>query len=254
MPCSVYGAQYLLDGLFQAGDADTALDLMATNGPRSWMNMINLSSTLTTEAWSFADKPNEDWNHAWGAAAGNLIARYVLGLQPLDAGFGRIRIQPHLGHNLSYVRGVIPTIRGPVLIQVTNAPGLFRVWVSIPGNVTAKVMLPAHGFTNAGVLVDGSVVSGSLSNGWLTVTNIGSGQHAIWLNTNNVPSQAMLYDNWTTGWFGTNAANAVIAGLTADPNGDGVENFCEFIAGTNPLDAADRFQIQETEYSSAGPL
>jgi hypothetical protein len=50
MPPSVYGAQFLLDGLFQAGDTDTALGLMTTNGPRSWMNMINIGSTLTAEA------------------------------------------------------------------------------------------------------------------------------------------------------------------------------------------------------------
>ena len=41
IPTGVYGAQYLLEALFQQGDADTALGLMTTNGSRSWMNMIN---------------------------------------------------------------------------------------------------------------------------------------------------------------------------------------------------------------------
>jgi len=254
MPPSVYGAQYLLEALFQNNDADTALGLMTTNGPRSWMNMINLGSTLTTEAWSFTDKPNEDWNHAWGAAAGNLIARYVLGLRPLAAGYGQVLIQPQLGQTLSWVQGTVPTVRGPVSIQASNAPGQFQLLLNIPGNVTATVMLPAFGAASPIALVDGEMVSGAVSNNWLTATNIGSGQHAVWLSTNNTPSQTTLYNNWAAGWFGTNVSNVSVAGMDADPDGDGVSNFNEFIASTNPLDAADWFHILNTEYSPAGPI
>ena len=235
MPPSVYGAQYMLEAMFQAGDADTALGLITTNGSRSWMSMINAGSTLTTEAWNLADKSNEDWNHPWGSAAGNLIQRFVLGLQPLAPGCGQILIQPQLGQTLSYVQGLVPTIRGPVFILATNAPGQFQLLVNIPGNVAATVRLPTFGATNPVALVDGTAVSGTVSNNWLTVTSIGSGQHAIWLNTNSAPTQTALYNNWAAGWFGTNAA---MAGLDADPDGDGVPNLLEYAAGGNPL-AAD---------------
>ena len=217
MPPGVYGAQYFLEGLFLAGDADVALGLMTTNNTRSWMNMINIGSTISDEAWSVASKSNEDWNHAWGAAAGNLIARYVLGLRPLAAGYGQILIQPQLGQTLSFFQGTIPTIRGPVSISATNAPGQYQLLLNIPGNVTATVMLPAFGATNPVALVDGSVISGTLANNWLTVTNVGSGQHAVWLNTNGTVSTATLYNNWAAGWFGTNAANPAIAGTERRP-------------------------------------
>jgi alpha-L-rhamnosidase len=182
MPCSVYGAQFLLEALFEAGDSDTALDLMATNSPRSWMNMINMGSTLTTEAWNFQDKPNLDWNHAWGAAPGNLIARYVLGLRPMSPGFGRIIIQPHLGNILRFARGVVPTVRGPVTICATNEPGRFQLWVNIPDNVTATVMLPSEGMSHPETKMDGHAVSGSVSNHWLVIPNVGSGYHDISLD------------------------------------------------------------------------
>ena len=184
MPCSVYGAQYLLEALFAAGDADTALGLMTTNGPRGWLNMLQLGSTLTTEAWSFADKPNMDWNHAWGAAPGNLIARFVLGLRPITGGFGQVLIEPQLGTALTCAQGVVPTIRGPVSIAATNAPGGFQLQVSIPGNVTATVRLPVPGVSDPVARVDGEVVSGALGAHWLTFTNIGAGQHTFCLSPN----------------------------------------------------------------------
>lgn len=181
MPCSVYAAQYLLEGLFEAGDVDTALDLMTAD--HGWMNMINLGSTLTTEAWNFENKPNMDWNHAWGAAPGNLIPRFVLGVQPLSGGYEHILVQPQLGKRLTYAQGVVPTIRGPVGICASNAPGNFQLLVNVPGNVTATVLLPAAGVTNPVALVDGNIASGTLSNNWVILTNIGGGEHAISLNT-----------------------------------------------------------------------
>jgi hypothetical protein len=187
MPCSVYGAQYLLEALFDAGDADTALGLMTTNGPRGWLNMIHLGSTLTTEAWNFEDKPNMDWNHAWGAAPGNLISRFVLGLRPLTAGFDQILIQPQLGKTLTYAEGIVPTIRGPVGIAVSNAPEDFQLALNIPGNVTATVMLPMLGRTNSIALVDGAAASGAFSNDWLVLKNIGAGRHTISLNRSSRP-------------------------------------------------------------------
>jgi alpha-L-rhamnosidase len=243
MPPSVYGAQYMLEALFQQNDADTALGLMTTNGQRGWLNMLNIGSTLTTEAWNFTDKPNMDWNHSWGAAAGNLIQRFVLGVRPIAAGYSQFVIQPELGATLSYVQGVVPTVRGPISIQASNAPGLFQLLVTIPGNTAATVMLPAQGAVNPVVLFDGSVASSVLSNNWLIVTNVGSGQHALWLSATNAPALSMLYSNWAAAWFGTSANIPALAGMTADPDGDGQDNYSEFIAGTDPTNPLSYFNI-----------
>ena len=244
MAPSVYGAQYLLEALYENGDADFAFGLMTTNGLRGWLNMLNIGSTITTEAWNFSAKPNMDWNHAWGAAPGNIIPRYVLGLRPLEAGFGRVLIQPQLGEKLSYAEGTVPSIRGTFFIHADNATNVFHLRANIPGNVTACVMLPAKGAANPVALVDGDTVSGSVSNGWLTLTNIGSGEHAIWLSLTNQPAPATLYSNWAAAWFGTNAGNDSIAGPAADPEGDGGANLLEFATGSDPLAAdAENFNM-----------
>ena len=97
MACSVYGAQYLLEALFEADQDDTAIHLMTRDEPRSWVNMMKAGSTITLEAWDIMYKPNLDWNHAWGAVPVNIIPRYVMGVRPLEAGFGKTLIRPQVG-------------------------------------------------------------------------------------------------------------------------------------------------------------
>ena len=137
MAPSVYAAQYLLEALYEAGADRQAMALLTGTGERSWWNMIFEGSTMTTEAWSMGPKANLDWNHAWGAAPGNLIARYVLGLRPLEPGFGKVEIRPRLG-GLEFAEGTIPTIRGPVHIRVKGR----SVHVELPGNMTAQIIPP----------------------------------------------------------------------------------------------------------------
>lgn len=110
---SVYGAQFLMEAIYRAGAEDYALELMTKTDDRSWYNMIRIGSTITLEAWDMRYKPNSDWNHAWGAAPGNIIPRYLWGIQPKTPGFGTVRINPQMG-NLTHTSIEIPTIRGQI--------------------------------------------------------------------------------------------------------------------------------------------
>lgn len=132
--CSVYPVQYLLEGLFEAREAGHAVGLMVGGGLRSWRNMLDHGATLTWEAWDQSLKPNQDWNHAWGAAPANIIPRYVLGVRPLEPGYGRVLIDPQLG-DLAEVRGVVPTIRGSIHV---------RAWRDGCGGVRCETRVPAN--------------------------------------------------------------------------------------------------------------
>ncbi len=111
--CSVYGAQFLLEAVYNAGEADYALELMSAKHDRSWYNMIKVGSTIAMEAWDMRYKPNSDWNHAWGAAPANIIPRYLWGIQPVKPGFAETQIHPQLS-NLEYSSIKVPTIRGQI--------------------------------------------------------------------------------------------------------------------------------------------
>ncbi len=141
MSCSVYAAQYLLEGLFQSGAGAEALALMTASTDRSWRHMVESGTTITWEAWDQKYKPNQDWNHAWGAAPANLLPRFVLGVQPLSPGYSRVVIRPCTS-GLQFADGKVPTIHGPITVRWSHAAS-FKMSVSLPVGVQAHIELPA---------------------------------------------------------------------------------------------------------------
>jgi len=157
MACSVYGAQYLLEGAYQLGDAAYALDLMTAEHDRGWLNMLRAGSTVTLEAWDWRYKNNLDWNHAWGAAPANIIPRFLAGVCPAEPGFRSVRIAPQPA-GLEWVRATVPTCRGPVELTIEQPRGKGkRLVIESP----APVQLDISGLAAPGAClrVEGAVVA-----------------------------------------------------------------------------------------------
>jgi hypothetical protein len=134
MVCSVYGAQYLMEGLYRSGESDYAFSLLTTKSDRGWWNMIRAGSTITLEAWDMKYKPNSDWNHAWGASPANIIPGFMWGIAPLEPGFKKVEIRPQLTNlNLSTIR--VPTIRGTIEAEFIKDGKKKLYTVTIPGNM-----------------------------------------------------------------------------------------------------------------------
>ncbi len=159
MACSVYGAQFLLEGLYKAGESDYAMSLMTATHDRSWWNMIRSGSTMTMEAWDMKYKPNSDWNHAWGAAPANIIPGYMWGIRPVKPGYSKAVIKPQLG-NLTYSQISVPTIRGNIVAEFKNSGKSKEYLIIIPANMECdfvindvkKLTIKLHSGTNRIVL------------------------------------------------------------------------------------------------------
>jgi hypothetical protein len=174
MACSVYAAQYLLEALYRAGEADAALALMTATSDRSWMNMIRVGSTITMEAWDVKYKSNLDWNHAWGAAPANVVPRYLIGVQPLEPGFAKAAIQPRMG-SLTHAEAVVPTIRGPIGVSIDRTNSTFSMTFTLPANMTANVALPA----SCTPALDGATPTVVSRDGVRWIDAVGSGSHEL---------------------------------------------------------------------------
>ena len=141
MACSVYGSQFLMDGLYNAGEQDYALDLLTDTSDRSWYNMIKIGSTITLEAWDNKYKNNLDWNHAWGAVPANIIPRGLWGIKPKTPGFGIATIKPQMS-KLKSSTIEVPTVRGTIKGTYTyNGPRLQTYEIDIPANMVAEFSL-----------------------------------------------------------------------------------------------------------------
>ncbi|NMA43287.1 MAG: hypothetical protein GX946_07880 [Oligosphaeraceae bacterium] len=122
MACSVYGAQFLLDACYQCGLAEHALSLMTSTEERSWVNMMREGATITMESWGDRWKANQDWNHAWGAAPANIIARRLCGIRPTAPGFTTFIVEPQPA-SLEEFHCVQPTIHGAIELAYSKDKG-----------------------------------------------------------------------------------------------------------------------------------
>ena len=174
MACGVYGAQFVVEGLYNAGEEDYALSLMSSTGPASWYNMFANGSTITTEAF---DTTYGDWNHAWGTAPANLIPRCLMGIEPIGAGFSKIQIKPQIG-TLSSASGTIPTIKGSISVSVTKG-STYKITAAIPTGTTAKVYVKDYGSLGTAVTVDGVSKSGTMEGQYVVFDNVSSGSHTF---------------------------------------------------------------------------
>lgn len=179
MNCSVYAAQYLLEGLYQHGEDQYALELMTSKGKRSWHNMIRSGSTIAMEAWDRRYKPNLDWNHAWGAAPANLIPHYLVGVQPTAAGFEKLVVKPQPG-NLASFNAKVPTIRGSVEIAFNRDQGKTELSVATPGNTLASIGVPVEPGQHVGALTwNGTNVPVAIRGSHAWIDDVPPGEHKL---------------------------------------------------------------------------
>lgn len=168
MRCSVYAAQYLMEALFRNGYGKPAVAEMTASGDRSWKHMVDSGATMTWEAWDQKYKPNQDWNHAWGAAPANLLPRFVLGVQVSAPGWKDVVIAPNPS-GLLFANGVVPTPLGPLKISWQKAADLHMV-IELPSGTTAQLRLPAQA-DSRGVWLNGELVTAKREGGTWVLPN-----------------------------------------------------------------------------------
>ncbi|MFB2117759.1 family 78 glycoside hydrolase catalytic domain [Parapedobacter sp. 2B3] len=178
MACSVYGSQFLMDAVYEAGAAEYGLSLLASQDDRSWYNMIRAGSTVTMEAWDNKYKPNQDWNHAWGAVPANVIPRKLMGVEPLEPGWDVFRVRPQIG-SLEWATVSVPTVKGAVEVSCRQDHSTYTLELSVPGNTVAAVELPYTAKKRAHMTINGEATEVKPVDGLLKLPRLPSGSYRI---------------------------------------------------------------------------
>jgi len=123
LSCGVYIASYVIEGLFKAGAADLAFDLITSTDEHSWHEMLKHGATTCMEAWGPDQKWNTSWLHPWSSSPIYLIVEYVMGLSPGEPGWQRIRVAPAAISNLPDMTLRVPLPQGEVTATYTAEEG-----------------------------------------------------------------------------------------------------------------------------------
>lgn len=185
MKCSVYGSQFLLDALYEGDEGDEGFKLLTDSTLRSWLNMLRIGSTISLEAWDDSYKPNQDWNHAWGAAPANIIPRHLVGVEPTSPGFATMRIKPQIS-SLRQIDAVVPTIRGSVSVSIRKSKDLYRLDITTPANTTSEIWLHKES-ENQTIMFDGEKIIPELRGAFYVIPEVGSGTHRFEINPIDEP-------------------------------------------------------------------
>ncbi|WP_240543449.1 alpha-L-rhamnosidase C-terminal domain-containing protein [Spirosoma foliorum] len=128
-----------------------------------------------TEAWDTKYKPNQDWNHAWGAAPANIIVRKLMGVEALTPAFETVQIKPQ-PDTLRQASLQLATLRGPILVAFNNTPERFQLHATLPANSTGVIYLPRKK-AKSQVWQNGAVVKAVAEGNFWKITGVGAGKH-----------------------------------------------------------------------------
>ena len=146
MQTGFFATQHLLPLLADNGQERLAFDLLLNEKCPGWLYQVNCQATTTWERWD-ALRPdgtvNESnmngdnmvsFNHYAFGSVGEFYYRYILGITPMEPGFAKIRIHPHVDRRLGSVEG-----------SYQSRAGLIRVaWQTDRNTVSFRISVPAE--------------------------------------------------------------------------------------------------------------
>ena len=135
-----------VEARFATGDTDSALSLLRT----LWGYMIAPGPDDTGADWELVGAHGApgfgSWTslaHGWASGATADLSAYVLGVQPVTAGFRSWSVAPHPG-SLSWVEGDVPTPHGTIEVRWAqdHASGRFTMEVRAPAGTKGTIAVP----------------------------------------------------------------------------------------------------------------
>jgi hypothetical protein len=120
---------YLAQALFEAGMGREALEYLRAN----WLPIAQNG----TFAEHFGNDTNTSYCHGWGAGPVVLFPEYILGVEPVEPGWEKIRIAPR-PCGLSWAEGTIPIPQGEIKVSWKLINGKPKVSYNVPPGVKVQ--------------------------------------------------------------------------------------------------------------------
>jgi alpha-L-rhamnosidase len=133
-------ASEVIEGLAASGDVTAALRILTDARIDGWAYILAHGATYTWEVWHPSDIIGDSMSHGWGANILVVMQRWLLGVQPVTAGYGTFRVVPPDTSSLARVSGTVPTPAGTISVSwQRQSNGSLTVNLDVPPNATAIV-------------------------------------------------------------------------------------------------------------------
>lgn len=126
---SPYMEKYVLEALFEMGEAHFALQRMKER----YTKMMSYPYTTLFEGWGIGTEGfgGGTINHAWSRGPLTLLSQKVCGIEPTAPGFRRFRISPSLG-DLSEAHASFETVYGQLTIAIYKKGKKLHIEIEVP--------------------------------------------------------------------------------------------------------------------------
>lgn len=145
------GTPYLCLVLSRFGYTDLAYKLVLQKEYPSWLFSVLQGATTIWEHWdgikqdgSFWSDDMNSFNHYAYGAIGDWLYRTAAGIELLEPGYKKIRIQPQIGEHLTWVDASFHSVYGMIGVNWKKEKDeALSMHIVIPANTTAEIILPA---------------------------------------------------------------------------------------------------------------
>ncbi len=143
------GTTYLLYALADNGYMATAQKVLLNNGYPGWLYEVDMGATTVWERWNSLmpdGTPNPDgmnsYNHYAYGSVMEFVVKRIAGLQPVDAGYKKIRISPNPCRGLAEIKAEYLSASGKIISGYKQKNGKITFFAEIPKGVEAEIILP----------------------------------------------------------------------------------------------------------------
>jgi alpha-L-rhamnosidase len=148
------GTPYLLFALADNGRADVAFKTLFNDKCPSWLYEVKTGATTVWERWDALDENGAcamgddgtggmvSFNHYAFGAVGDFFYRRIAGIEAIDGGYKRFRVQP-LTNELTYASASVQSPYGEIQSSWEKKDGKFTLRVKVPVSTTCKVVMPS---------------------------------------------------------------------------------------------------------------
>lgn len=149
------GTPYILFALADNGYKNDAFKMLLNTKCPSWLYEVKVGGTTIWERWDGLNENGEceigddgtggmiSFNHYASGAVGDFLYRRIAGIEILEPGYKKYKVQPLMGGNITYAKAETISPYGLLSSSWKIENQIFKLEVKVPVGCSCEVILPS---------------------------------------------------------------------------------------------------------------